>query len=202
MTELPEVAVSRIGGDIAVDFFNTVDWRLDPARRSDRLPGFEHLLSWSAQTGLLGDEEARTLARLAAERPEEAGAEHAAVIELREQTYDALNDGADPVVLRDALVRAQAAGRLARDADGQWRWVQDALELATVRHRLAIELARMMTSPRSARFHRCEDRHCGWVFLDTSRLHNRRWCSSADCGNRNRARAHYARQAAGAAGTA
>ena len=33
-----------------------------------------------------------------------------------------------------------------------------------------------------------EDDACGWVYLDTSPRHNRRWCSAAGCGNRNRAR--------------
>jgi predicted RNA-binding Zn ribbon-like protein len=41
---------------------------------------------------------------------------------------------------------------------------------------------------------RCADAGCGWFFLDTSRSHTRRWCSSADCGNRDRARRHYARK--------
>jgi predicted RNA-binding Zn ribbon-like protein len=31
------------------------------------------------------------------------------------------------------------------------------------------------------------------VYLDTSPRRNRRWCSAADCGNRNRARRYYAR---------
>ncbi|MBV8733872.1 MAG: CGNR zinc finger domain-containing protein [Solirubrobacterales bacterium] len=31
------------------------------------------------------------------------------------------------------------------------------------------------------------------MFLDSTRNHSRRWCSSGDCGNRARARRHYAR---------
>lgn len=60
-------------------------------------------------------------------------------------------------------------------------------------NRLALEFGRLLTSGDIARFHRCEDQHCGWVFLDTSRHRIRRWCSASDCGNRNRVRAHYSR---------
>ena len=38
-----------------------------------------------------------------------------------------------------------------------------------------------------------DDRGCGWLFLDTSRLQSRQWCSMADCGNRAKARRHYRR---------
>ncbi|MFJ4124344.1 CGNR zinc finger domain-containing protein [[Kitasatospora] papulosa] len=34
---------------------------------------------------------------------------------------------------------------------------------------------------------------CGWFFLDRSRSGIRRWCSSQDRGNRDRARCHYSR---------
>jgi predicted RNA-binding Zn ribbon-like protein len=44
-----------------------------------------------------------------------------------------------------------------------------------------------------AQLAQCQDAECGWVFLDSSSRQNRRWCVSADCGNRNRAREHYAR---------
>ncbi len=45
------------------------------------------------------------------------------------------------------------------------------------------------------RVHQCEDHACGWVFIDTSPRQNRRWCVSAECGNRNRVRLHYQRRA-------
>ncbi|MFD3657498.1 CGNR zinc finger domain-containing protein [Streptomyces sp. NPDC058620] len=42
---------------------------------------------------------------------------------------------------------------------------------------------------------RCDGPGRGWFFLDRTRSSSRRWCSSGDCGNRDRARArrHYAR---------
>ncbi|MER8265415.1 CGNR zinc finger domain-containing protein [Streptomyces griseus] len=43
------------------------------------------------------------------------------------------------------------------------------------------------------RIRRCAGPGCGWFFVDRSRSGSRRWCSSRDCGNRDRARRHYAR---------
>ena len=52
----------------------------------------------------------------------------------------------------------------------------------------------LLTGPLRARVRRCADPQCGWMFLDTSRSRPRLWCSMADCGNRAKARRHYARK--------
>jgi predicted RNA-binding Zn ribbon-like protein len=44
----------------------------------------------------------------------------------------------------------------------------------------------------------CEARECGWIFYDSSRSRRRRWCSMAICGNRAKARRHYAQSKEGA----
>jgi predicted RNA-binding Zn ribbon-like protein len=41
----------------------------------------------------------------------------------------------------------------------------------------------------------CVAHDCGLRFLDASPKRNRQWCSMARCGNRAKARAHYARRA-------
>ena len=40
----------------------------------------------------------------------------------------------------------------------------------------------------------CNKSTCIRYFLDTSRNHSRRWCSMEKCGNRHKARVHYARK--------
>ncbi|MCV4932572.1 CGNR zinc finger domain-containing protein, partial [Escherichia coli] len=51
------------------------------------------------------------------------------------------------------------------------------------------------------RIRECPGRNCGWLFLDTSRNGQRRWCSEAECGTPARVARHRAarRQARGAA---
>jgi predicted RNA-binding Zn ribbon-like protein len=39
----------------------------------------------------------------------------------------------------------------------------------------------------------CESSACRLVFLDRTKGHTRRWCSMADCGNREKVAAHRAR---------
>lgn len=39
----------------------------------------------------------------------------------------------------------------------------------------------------------CAGERRGWLFLDTSKSGSRRWCSMEGCGNRAKARQHYAR---------
>jgi len=190
---LPELAISRLGGDVAVDFFNTVAWRLDPARRCEHLTSYLHVLAWIRQRQLLTQDQADTLEALADARGDDAAQELAAILALRDGTYAALNGERGFDALERETTSAHAASRLVPGSDGAWHWSPVQTDLATPRHLLTLEFERLVTSGSIARFHRCEDRHCGWVFLDTSRQHNRRWCSSADCGNRNRVRAHYAR---------
>ena len=193
MVELPRVDVSRLGGDVAVDFFNTVDWRLDPERQSERLTSYLHVVAWMKSCDLVTESEASTLAELALHSPEGAADEYDVLIGLRDDTYEALNSGCTPLVLQQRLPAARAESQLVRQANGTWAWIQTEVTVRTPGHRLARELERLLTSDSVARFHRCQDRDCGWVFIDTSRQHNRRWCSAADCGNRNRVRAHLSR---------
>src|SRR5207253_2139815 len=52
----------------------------------------------------------------------------------------------------------------------------------------------LMTGVRAAKVRQCQDeRGCGWLFVDESRVQNRRWCSMGDCGNRAKAHRHYER---------
>lgn len=58
--------------------------------------------------------------------------------------------------------------------------------------RAAVEL---FGSEAAERIRSCSADDCGFVYLDTSRSGNRRWCSMQRCGNRAKVRAHRARTA-------
>lgn len=63
---------------------------------------------------------------------------------------------------------------------------------------LAEPLVRAVGSPDAERARICADDGCRWVFYDSSRTHQRRWCDMASCGNRAKAARHRARVRAGA----
>lgn len=70
----------------------------------------------------------------------------------------------------------------------------DLNEPADLTAKLALLALQFLSSEDARLVKACADQECGWLFLDRSRHHSRRWCSSNDCGNRNRVRRHYQRQ--------
>lgn len=62
--------------------------------------------------------------------------------------------------------------------------------VAQVLTMLARDAVDLLTGPEIGRLHQCQASSCGSFYLDTSRGGQRRWCSSASCGNRVRVAAH------------
>jgi predicted RNA-binding Zn ribbon-like protein len=55
--------------------------------------------------------------------------------------------------------------------------------------------ALLLTDPgRLSRLRQCGGATCGWLFLDETRNHSRRWCTIKDCGNLAKVRRHRAKQ--------
>lgn len=54
--------------------------------------------------------------------------------------------------------------------------------------------AELLTSADAARVRECDLETCSWLFLDRSKNGTRRWCDMSVCGNRAKARRHYARE--------
>ncbi|MFD3516400.1 CGNR zinc finger domain-containing protein [Streptomyces sp. NPDC058657] len=187
-----------VGGHPVLDFVNTVAWRLDPARTVDRVQGPEAWVHWAVATGLLTADRAEGLLRAetADAAPEAATA---ALVGLRATLWsilDALVDDETPPAgeweaLREALVLARAQATLPPTFPLRWQSGLD--RLGDLRHLLALRAEDLLSGDGVSRVRRCEGPGCGWFFLDRSRSGTRRWCSSADCGNRDRARRHYSR---------
>lgn len=190
----------HIAGDRMLDLLNTVGWRLAGTDRQERIGDFDDLVDWCAESGVVSGEEAAELRRLAAHDSASAAHETALVLALRESAYAALVDQ-DPgagLALGRAGADAMAAAALVRDRDG-WAWHDPDVDLGVPRRRIARGLVDLLRHDDLDRLHQCEDARCGWVYLDTSPRRNRRWCDAKDCGDRNRARAYYARKKSRAA---
>jgi predicted RNA-binding Zn ribbon-like protein len=189
---------------VIVDLTNTVSWRLDPDRIRDQLTTFDTLLSWLVDDArLLDASSARRLAALASRDPRTSAHALEGVRALREQLYLALRNspGAEQPVdqtlapLRRTFVDAIKRASVEPTLPLRWRLtVEEPDDIVRLLALTAIELLR---STHVLRIRQCAGEGCGWLFLDHSRNQSRRWCSSADCGNRHRVKNHYVRTRSG-----
>lgn len=196
--------VSLVAGVAVLDLVNTVSWRGRADRGVDHLRTDADCLRWAERAGVLTADEAlripatdgRLLASLTGFRDVVAGVVTGAGARIGDRPGTDQDGDAqgvlDPVATAavvDAFAHAELVGTGARR-----RWRVAVLDERLITRRLALELERLLTGD-PGRIGRCGDDDCGWVFLDTSRAQNRRWCRSADCGNRHRVREHHRRRA-------
>lgn len=198
-TEQLELAsrFSRLSGHPALDLMNTVDWRLDPRRRLERLHTMDDVLDWCLLTGLVDRDEHAGLLSTVARHPRIAIQEHTAVLAWRELAYHAVVARSERAMREvvEAYRAVMARSDLhATGPSGAWAWADTRVDLRSARDRIVRATVDLATRPDLGLIHQCEDEACGWVYLDTSPRHNRRWCSAQGCGNRNRARRFSQRQ--------
>lgn len=194
-----------LGGRLCLDFANTVSGirEVDPR---DRLLDYASLVSWGRQSGAIGEPQARRLLAEARRRPAEAEAVFREAVELREAVYEAFlafaqdrePSKADLDVVNAALGRALSHRRLRRGGTCcALGWDEAPGALDAMLWPVAASAAELLVSGDDLALVRVcglfDSRECGWLFLDETKSHTRRWCSMKDCGNRAKARRHYER---------
>ncbi|MEU5737511.1 CGNR zinc finger domain-containing protein [Streptomyces tendae] len=95
-------------------------------------------------------------------------------------------------VVNAAAAVPPLATRLEPDGGRAWAPGATGPALLSTVARDAIEL---FTGPYADRIRECGAHNCFLLFVDTSRPGRRRWCAMEHCGNREKVRAHRARQA-------
>ena len=204
--EVSPEGLNLLGGRLCLDFVNTVDPRVGE-NRQDYLSSYAAYLAWGVHVGVLTGEQAQQLHQEAAERPAEAGAVVDAAVTLREALYRLFataSEGdapaaADLSILNDALSAALARLRVVPVDDGfDWDWEEDPHALDRVLWPVARSAAELLTSGEIRRVRECPAERCGWLFLDLTKNHSRRWCSMEGCGSRAKARRYYQRRKGGA----
>jgi predicted RNA-binding Zn ribbon-like protein len=182
------------GGHLALDFVNTVGSRL--GERTEHLATFGDVLAWAEARGVVSKSRAAAIRKQAAVDIEGARRARRSALEFRDALYR--------VLLAASSRRRPAAGDLATLNQHVSATFQSAavtpsgdrfvLETSNLTGlgpvlepvvRAAVDL---MTSEALTRVGCCADETCGWLFLDTTRSHTRRWCDMKQCGNRNKVR--------------
>jgi predicted RNA-binding Zn ribbon-like protein len=184
-----------------LDLANTEAYR-GTSHEADLLHSYEMLVAWSLVAGALQPAEAGQLLQAAAEAPDVAAEQLARIRELRQAIYvvmQSVAQRAEPPVaalatLNAFLAESQVHGQIVRsngDFEVRFRPEDD---MALPIWRLTDSAARLLLSPDRENVRECPGHDCGWLFLDTTKNHSRRWCDSADCGNKARVRAFAQRK--------
>ncbi|GAB1510906.1 CGNR zinc finger domain-containing protein [Actinophytocola sp. KF-1] len=180
--ELPIVA-----GHLALDFANTVDDPLGPARH-DHIATHDDLVRWSLRTGALTAEQAAVVQRSAA-----AVRKAHALRDVLNEVFCAVAAGERPGWEALRPYAADAVAHSALDDAHALSWAH-----TTAPHAMLWPVAnaaeRLLTSQDVHRVKQCAG--CPWLFLDRSRNGSRRWCAMNDCGTHEKIRKYVARRAA------
>ena len=190
----------RCGDQLALDFANTVSNR-ETSEPIERIPGYPDLVSFARQTGIVTAGQAATLLRRARRDSTSAAKVHGRALLLREALYRLFAAIArdEPPASEDVERLDREIGRLCIGADLSLAWRDDAESLDGFLGAIVHSADVLLTDPAEReRVRLCDAPDCVWLFYDASRNHSRRWCDMRQCGNRMKARRHYARGRSGA----
>ena len=188
------------GGHPALDFCNTVHWRRRPVY-NELLTDYDRLIEWATAGEVVSAAEARQLKTLATERSPDALDRLKTARDTRDALYRFLaarlaGQSAQPqdhAAVSGAVADASAHADLV-EHEGHFILKVQVLSLETILRRVMLMAGTLLTTPMLERVGQCQDpRGCGWLFLDTTRNHSRRWCAMDDCGSLDKARRYYHR---------
>jgi predicted RNA-binding Zn ribbon-like protein len=200
------IARNRIvGGDLALDFLNTLTGPPDGPPDGDALLGYEDLVLWARHVGELDDREAAALIEAGRGDPTGAAATFDRALAVRSNlhaVFSAVAHGEDApasglAALRDAETTALEHARLV--PDGQhlaWSWGHE-LGLARPLWPVVHAAVELVIGARLGRVKQCGG--CRYLFVDASKNNSRRWCAMEDCGTAAKSKTFVARRRARAA---
>ena len=195
--------LSLEGGELCLDFTNTVDWRNDNKRQKEWLNDFSDLILWSRHVGILEEKTAQALSLKAWQQPDKAKQLYKKAIELREILFHIFSSLAierkpedyNLSIFNHFLVEAMGKSCLVSLQDGfTWSFCQEPDSMDFILNPIIKSAADFLVSPDLKRLKICADYCCGWLFIDMSRNNSRRWCNMKDCGNRAKAYRYYHRK--------
>jgi predicted RNA-binding Zn ribbon-like protein len=187
-----------VGGNIALDFANTADWEAGEPVAGELFPTTDRLLHWAREAGILTQVQAEGL-RGPAEDPRALDR----ALSLRRTihgVFAAVARGEPPAAVHLEELNAWLAevppqvAVASPDPSFTWTWTDAGGTLDGALRPVAWAAANLLTSAALEHLRICANQRCGWLFIDRSRRHNRKWCEMGVCGNRAKARRFHRRQ--------
>jgi predicted RNA-binding Zn ribbon-like protein len=177
--------VDLIGGDLALDFANTLEATHDGAPHQEHLRAPADLVAWARRVDAVPH----------AAAPHDLDAARAVRAAIQAVFAAVAAGHTPPAAPLRALLAAHATavseGRLAPGDPYTWTW-----ERADPLWPVAVAAVDLLRDPdRLARVKRCAQ--CSWLFLDRSRNASRRWCSMGECGAQVKMRRYRAARRGG-----
>ena len=185
--------VSQLPADLCLAFANTRTWRGSDAPVETLRSGAD-LVAWLDRAGI------------GVGRAPHVDKVFPAALELREaifRVFAALAAGDPPgapdyALLSDAVAGAPPRQELVRTAGGfAWRIEPRGLTAPALLAPVLWSAADLLVEAERRRIRQCANEKCLWLFIDESKSGTRRWCDMSSCGNRAKARRHYARSKEG-----
>jgi predicted RNA-binding Zn ribbon-like protein len=184
----------HIGGHPLIDFVNT---KMTPGGQLvDQLTSNEDVVAWMVDVGMI---EMNAVQFSVSDEPNLLDEVRAFRQKMRDMLADIVAE--QPVseetiaVINTQLEHWQGTPQLVKTDDVYERpfsyTLTEPLQLVAL---LADTAAKFITDVDFRYVKQCDKSTCIRYFLDTSRNHSRRWCSMEGCGNRNKAKKHYARK--------
>jgi predicted RNA-binding Zn ribbon-like protein len=208
MSDIPDRAAWTFelsGGRLCLDFVNTVGG-MRGVRPNEHLLGYADLVEFARQSGAIPEDRGRRLLAEARRRPLDAAAILARAVALREELYRvflARARGERPAAADLAAIGAAMGEALAHrtlEPAGSCcalGWDPDPRALDAPLWPIVLSASELLVSDDAlSRVRVCgmyEEEECSWLFMDETRARTKRWCSMQSCGNRAKARRHYAR---------
>ncbi len=189
-------------GDLSLDFANTKDWHTSQ-KPIETLNSYADLVIWGEQAGLVSPDRVERVQQLSRQQPDEAQRVYDFALKVREAIYRIFSQHytghpipeADLVLLNSVVRQAMAHLQLTPTrGEFHWEWAAEVDGANLILWPVVRAAAELLISDQASKVRVCEDdRGCGYLFIDQTRNHSRRWCSMESCGNRAKARRHYSR---------
>jgi predicted RNA-binding Zn ribbon-like protein len=185
-------ALPLVGSELAFDFTNTASGRGGPQYLEHfRAPA--DVIIWARHAKVMSDQDRDTALAALARDPALGERLLREVLVMREIIHRmgvAVSHGqkpaeADLAALTAAHTRALATARLAPFGEGfVWSWRAADGVVEAVLGPITLSALTLLTQQDLSRIKQCPGEHCGWLFFDTTKNKNRRWCEMEVCGNR------------------
>ena len=184
------------GGDLSLDFVNTIDDRkID--ERHDYLNSYQDLLLWLKKTNGISNNDINALKKESRTNKTEAQRAFKRLITVRENLHSIFtsiisDQSPDHITLagfNTFLSKGLNKLSLQIDKKGVREIRKSNTDLDLPFYPVMKAAYNLLTSENLSRIKECSS--CGWIFLDKSKNNSRKWCSMQFCGSADKAKRYY-----------